>query len=515
MGSIDILTMVQLRRDIALTSLSNKELLTELFGGVKSESGEPINSNTVFALPAFLNGVRLIASSIARADCIVYKDESKGPDKGHPAYSLLTRKANTFSTYFQFMQALVSSACWSGDGYAYIERDGMGEPIALHNLDSRETYPVVEYTEGRVSNMWYAVGDGANLVPPDDVLHIQNLALHQGVQGLSIVDQLKTVLGLAVANYKYGAIYFKHGAHINKVLKVPGWLTKEQQEQLRQSVAALHQGVQNAHRLAVLMGGAELDSTPVSNEDAQWLESREASLIDIANILGLPATKLGARGSISYGSLEQDNLAVLSDTYDAWFTGIEAELSVKLLRPSEKAKFISFDRDSLFLTDPSYAKAQADKFHAGGLSWEEYRAKLKLPAKRGDKDIYLMPSNLTALLDPTKEEEPQAPPLPQPQEQPQEPQEEPQGEEDTEHTQRAIKLTVAALERIRGRIVKSPKPVRDHEAIIRETLAGVDADMVLQELDNFDEELGAVLPEQRQEVMSKWNIHETAKRLWK
>lgn len=389
--------------------------LDNLLGSLPSYSGERVSVDSVFGLPAFTQAVRIISTACARCDAYCYRKSDDGGreiDENSPAHTLLTRKANPWQTYFNFRQTLVANAIWSGDGFALIERDDLFNPIALYNLDSRATYPIIEYTEGKLTALWYGVNtdQGELVIPADDIIHIKNIALHTGIEGMSLIDSLRTVLGLSLAVQKWGAIYFKHGAHINKVLKIPGWLTQEQQQQLRDSIGSGHAGIENAHKLAVLMGGSELETYPINNEDGQWLQSREFSLIDCANCVGLPVSFLNGKGFTSYSSLEQDSLNLLNYTLDAWLTSFECELSCKLIKSRSQGRCqISFDRNSLFATDPAFIDLQIRKYHAGAISWQELRQRLNLStSKAGD---FIAPLNLEDPFAPKPA--PQAPPEPQ------------------------------------------------------------------------------------------------------
>src|SRR5690606_15080618 len=109
------------------------------------------------------------------------------------------------------------------------------------------------------------------------------------------------------------------------VLKIPHKVGQEQVEEIRLKWDSAHQGLDRAHRLAVLTQGTDLDVIPVSNEDAQFLGSREFELKTVANIVGVPPHKLGANITSSYASLEAENKAFLSDSIEKWLIRIEEE----------------------------------------------------------------------------------------------------------------------------------------------------------------------------------------------
>lgn len=488
--------MVSITRTKQITNVGNEQAILKLFGAAPSYSGETVDSESVYGIPAFLNGSKLISQSTARIPChILSLGENNSRDKAyeHPAYSLLNYKANPFQTSFVVRQAIVNNAIWSGNGYGLIERVGI-DPVAIYPLDSRNVYVIYEQDQqGKLTGLYYGVNAGEQVViPADDMIHVRNLALHNGIEGLSIVDALKQTLGLQIAITKFKAVYYKQGSHINRVLKIPGWLTEEQAEQLRNAMASLHQGVSQAHRLAILMGGADLQTLPVSAEEMELAASAELGLNDIAGILSIPVSLLGGRNSISYGSLEQDQLFLLSYTLDPWLVNLETEFATKLLKPSERYNYmVEHERKALLRADTTAEiNNLVTQYNQGLLSWEEVRVYLN---KKSTVDKGTFKG-----LD-----------KPEPKEQPKE---DPEPKDPDPTLERAIRITELTLNRIKTRLIKSNKPLTEQVEVIRESLPDF-VDQILAELDT--EELREVLPEQRAEVYNKWNTAKLAKRLWK
>src|SRR5690242_7197899 len=69
-------------------------------------------SDDPWTVPAFYNAVRIYASAIARTDCFVRKimpNGAKQDDRDHEAFWVLSWKANTYTTYFNWMRTLVAN----------------------------------------------------------------------------------------------------------------------------------------------------------------------------------------------------------------------------------------------------------------------------------------------------------------------------------------------------------------------------------------------------------------------
>lgn len=489
---------------------------TELFTDIPSTSNR-VTRHSVWQVPSFLHAVRLTSSAIARTDLNVYRmlrDGGRDVDEQHPAQELLTFKANAYQSSFVFIQGLISNAL-VGDGYGMIDRDEMSNPLALHLVDPQSVYPVQEFSNGRLVNAYYGINTNAGQIAihADDMIHIRNLSFGTGLSGVDLVHDSQQALSRAQSIQKFSSKYFDNGSHIDRFLKLPGWLSQEQAEELRISLGSLHGGTNNVGKLAILQGGSELGSLPLNAEQSQLTESQETTLTDMSNLLGCVSSKLGARNSISYGSLSEDNKAFVSDTLDYWFTCLESELNVKLIRYREK-RFIEFDRESLQTSDPDYADSLIRQFQGKALSWEELRSKLKRTTDTKGLTFGSVPG-----------QEPEPPALPQvPKEAPPEPEEADQpldgefgADKGNEGSTRAANLSRAALQRIKDRLTKaiaSDPDLSKHYDVIRAAMPD-DHEQVIESINIYQEELNHCLPEQRQEVISLWNIEAINNAIWK
>lgn len=514
--------MVAIKRNIDLTGYSqeHRDALANLFGQ-PNDAGVPLTVERCYGLPAFLQGMRLIATSVGRIDCEQFRIEADGgrtPDLDHPNYDLLNFRANPFQNSDSWKQAIVCSAICKGSGYGLIQRDDDGYPQALYNIDA-PVETVIEYDERkRVVGVWYLIRGENNsfeLATSDDVIHIRNVSIKNGLTGVSVIDQLRNPMGKALAIQKFQTILFKNGNHTQRFLKIPGWLTPQQKDELKESIADFR-GLDAAHRVMPLFGGSDMTSLPVDAQELQMIEASEASDKDIANILGLSCSWVGGKGYTSYGSLEQDNLNLLSHTVDQWLCQFESEFMAKLLLPSERrGRVIEFNRSQLTQGD-SAAEATANlaKYEAGVWSFEEYR---RYENKSGKRDgHYIVPQGLTEFangkpVDPPVPPVEEAPPEIAPETPPvQTLNEQPPAEVEAQRSDAGQTLYRNAVERIRTRITRAArdgKPdLQAHHHVIRDCFDGLDgvADRIITSLDTIQDELRAVLPEQAESVISRW-----------
>lgn len=360
---------------------TEKVTLGDILRTSYSSGNQAITPRSILSHPAVWRGVDLISTSVAKIPYSVYEtdeDGSRKTAKSHPAYPLLKLRPNEIYSRFQLIKCWVVNTLTYGDGFVFIDRDDIGRPIGLYLLDS-STVTIVN--EDR--SLYYFVRDHQGKIQTLDasqVLHLRGLG-NDGVSGLPIYKVLADAFGLGLTLQRYQNVYFQNSGKPSVVIKLQDELSKEEIEEFRDAWGNVHQGVENSFKPAFLRPGADITTLQSDSAIESLSNLREHDLITIAGCLGIPPHKLGAKSvSVSYGSLEQENLSFIQDI-DGWTTQLEQELSLKMLRQSEIAThYIEGNRESQVQAD-SKTKAELLAIYRsnGMLSDEEIRRKLNQP----------------------------------------------------------------------------------------------------------------------------------------
>jgi hypothetical protein len=229
-----------------------------------------------------------------------------------------------------------------------------------------------------------------------DVLHIAGPGF-DGVTGYSVVKMARESIGLGMACEQFGAGLFGSGARPSGMLEHPGRLSDDARGRLRGDWERLHAGIDNAHRVAILEEGMKWTPTSIPPDDAQFLQTRKFQIEEVARWFNIPPSKLRDTGGVSYSSLEQENIAFLSETLRPWLIRLEQEFRRKLLLPESSELYCEHSVEGLLRTDLSarYA-AYAVGRNWGWLSVNEIRALENLEPVAGG-DVYLQPLNMQPL----------------------------------------------------------------------------------------------------------------------
>lgn len=327
------------------------------FGGV----GIPVTEQTAMAVGAVYACVGLIGSALASLPFHLYERTDSG------------RKRHDSDLWWLFNEspwgAWTSTAAWhhavqsialKGDGFWRIHR---ASPYtnAIEGFEPIHPDRVSVYRNGKQNLYLVVTLDGTvEPVAQADMLHFHGI----GFDGFRSITPIRAALrpaaGIALAADEYAAAFFKNGARPDFAITSPNKVDLEQAQILRETWASRHQGVSNAHLPAVLTGGMKVEQLTMSMEDTQLVAIRNSSVEDIARILGVPPSMIGATGSTTvWGSgVEQFSIAFVRYTLGRYIDSITQEVNRKIW-PRNRTYFAEFNRDALLDGD---SKAQAEYF---------------------------------------------------------------------------------------------------------------------------------------------------------
>lgn len=376
--------------------------LVDWVRGPQADTGVRVTLDSALSYSPVWYAVSRIAGHVGQIPINLHRRLDRGAEiaEGNPLHRLLRYRPNDFQTPTIFKETLMMHALLSGNGRAAIIRR-KGVPVELLPLlpDSTMTCFVENkkwhvvyasnddrcgWVEGRASKF----RDGkVYKIPDEDVLHIPGLG-YNGYSGTSLVDLCRNVFGLGLAAEKAVASSFKN-PRPGVIIHVPhGMLrTKEEAKQFLDAFNDYHEGVDNQGKASLLREGMTAETLPVSASDLQWLEQRKFQRQEIALLFGLESI-LGDDESSSYNTMEQKNLAYLSNCLMKWLRRWEEECEYKLLgRNQMRQMFYRFDTAALLRTDyQTRMNGYATAINARVMNPNEVRSELGFnPYEGGDE----------------------------------------------------------------------------------------------------------------------------------
>jgi HK97 family phage portal protein len=315
----------------------------------------------------------IISNAVALLPIKVKKyDNGKMVDIEHPLKKVLNLTPNQKYNHFNLFKLLIESVILNGNGYLYIERDERLNVKALQLIDPAFVEPVPQ-GDGTVK---YIVAGMDSAVDSINMIHIYQHC-DTMFNGISLLKYAINTLNAAWDTEDQSNKFYKRGAGLLGVLKAAAPLTDAQKSQIAQSWEKSISRTSGGG-VAILPQGLDFQAISVNPEDAQLLEARQYSVIDICRFFNVSPLKVFDYNHLSYNSLEQVSLSFLQDTILPYVQLLEDEFNKKLFKPSEVGKYYTdFDFTQMLQADK---KSEVEYYRAlvtnGILSLNEVRDRL-------------------------------------------------------------------------------------------------------------------------------------------
>lgn len=295
--------------------------------------------------------IELLSDSMGKLPCFIIDNRTR-KRVDLPQLQLLNVRPNEAMTPFIRKKVLETSRQVTGNGYDWILRNPRTGRI-------EELIPVpgnlVEPWRDLSGRVWYTVTHpwtGEPMVlPNEDICHYK-AATRDGLKGVATLRRASETIASARAQQQYELSFYESGGQPSGVLETDsalGGYAKDPdgkvitradgspitlKDKLRSDWEKVHAGPSNAHRVAILDYGLKYNPISSSNSDAQFIESKEVSIRDIARYFGVPLYKL-QEGKQAYGSNEQNAIEYVVSTLHPIVTQYEEEMTWKLLTESQ------------------------------------------------------------------------------------------------------------------------------------------------------------------------------------
>lgn len=311
----------------------------QLFADVLRVGNSAIVPESVEKVGAVAAAHRIFTNSIAAMPWMIRKKEAeKRFEADHSIAPFLKSRANLYMSAYMAEKAVLSQAFWHGVGYAYIERGAAGEVTGILPIPVQ---PVVSVN--REDGMrWYKFtvpetnifGRELTQAFTESQLLIYRFESYDGSFGRGLLHLAKEVMDTDLKAQKYGNKFYANGARPSGVVEVAAQLSEANREKLRENFAEKYSG-ENAFKVAIMDMGMKYTPLGISQNDAQYIESRQFTVSEISRFTGIPAYMM-QEGKQSYNSNEQQKLDFLVDTLTPHLVQIEQEWSEKLFSAKDR-----------------------------------------------------------------------------------------------------------------------------------------------------------------------------------
>jgi HK97 family phage portal protein len=244
---------------------------------------------------------------------------------------ILHRKPNSEMSSFNFREYLVASALLWGNGYAEIEKNGLGEVLALWPIHPSRVTPKRDAN----ATLYYAISNASGMdqaLDADLMFHLRG-PTEDGITGRSIINLARESFGTGIAAEQFQGAFFGNGATPSYVISEAEGapeMSPEGAANMLKSFEARHQGPAKAGKGAYLEKGFKIEPLGIPQKDAQFIETRKFQVSDVARWFRLPPHKIGDMEGATFSNIEQQSIDFVVDSIQPWAIRIEQEADIKL-----------------------------------------------------------------------------------------------------------------------------------------------------------------------------------------
>jgi HK97 family phage portal protein len=347
-------------------------------------AGPQVTLTSAAGLPTVAACIRLFAEMTGGTPLEVWKGAGPDATKAEDTWQWfrIHDRPNDEQAAYEFWRDAETSLSSVGNAFIWKAK---ARPIPLDEEDIQfklidPTVVTIKREDGRKK---FKIGSREEWYDSRTILHIRGWTLNpQDDFGLSPIGLHRESLGGALAMEEFAQSFYANGATLSGVIEIPDAISRETAAELRDDFADRHVGIGNAYKPAVLYNGAKYNPLGINPNDAQYIQSRDWTIPDIARMfrisaVGLVGATLGQQQTSAADDLERfvkfDLPARLWEIEGALSTDPDLFGTGSDLHPK-------FDPDAILQADLK-TRYEAYRLGAQGgwLLADDIRAKEKLP----------------------------------------------------------------------------------------------------------------------------------------
>lgn len=350
--------------------------------------------------------IKTLSEAVAKLPLKLYKNTDRGMERAVdlPLYNVLKLRPNKNMTATTFWAAVEAIKHHYGNAFVY---PYYASPSAAPELCILDNGHMTVYADNariisKSEQVWYFYTEPTTgvtyKIPESDILHFKTTMSFDGIMGLSVREMLATTIDGAQNSQKFINGMYKNGLTGKVSVEYTQDLDETHRRKLISNIETAVDA-QKALNFIPIPYGVRLNPLNLKLTDAQFLEIKKYTALQIAGAFGIKPNQLNDYEKSSYANSEQQQQAFLTDTLLVNLKGIEEELTTKLLS-SEQVKngyFFKFNTDVVLRATFTERMEGYNKARQGGwMSANDIKMKEDeplIPDEEGG-NVYLVNGNM-------------------------------------------------------------------------------------------------------------------------
>lgn len=351
-------------------------------------SGVSVNENNAMTQATVFSCIRVLSDTVAQMPCRLKtmdrETEQTTIDTQNPLFNALRWSPCPWMTAYDYWKFNVMCMNLHGYHLSKVIRNTTGKVMELLPINPSFVTNISKHaTTGRLQfkmkmelrQNGQKVADKTIILEGGRDAFYTYYATKDGVTPISPIGECRESIGLAMTASRHGQAVFKNDATPPLVVEMPNALSPEQAKRFvdtwRATGAGMSYGLPR-----ILEQGAKVQRLQMSNQDAQYLETRQFQTDEIAGIFGVPPHMVGSKMQAKgWSTMEQLMTEFITLSINPWTTRLEQSINKHLIpRDQWGVRSAKFSTNTLLRGD-SAARAGLYKalFEMGGVNPNEIR----------------------------------------------------------------------------------------------------------------------------------------------
>lgn len=347
-----------------------EDVVAERFSALAgvSSSGISVSGETALTFSAVWAAIRILSEMPASLPKHVTEKSTDGTKRilhNDPIAELL-HYPNEFQSGFDFHELMNGLLQLHGNAVGVLRRDRNGIareclPAAWSGVNPYITNSRLMY---RVDDPLFGIHDNFF---SGDIIHYK--LFPNGLIGRSPIKMAKDNIGLALSAERYGSEFFRKGGNHKAVIEPEvGFKSNTEYAAWREKYDKEHAGAGSDHGVPILQPGMKYHQLTMSNEDAQFILTRQFGLNDVSRWFNIPPHLIGDLSRATFSNIEHQDLQFIKYSLHGLIKRQEEEWEFKLIAPSRRETIdIRFDIDGFARGDMNARSNYATRMVNGGI----------------------------------------------------------------------------------------------------------------------------------------------------
>lgn len=338
----------------------------------RTVAGVIINPDNAVTIPAVWACLRYLSQTVAMPPWHVLLEGEKGPEvqRRHPVDWMLWKRPSAEWSSFQFRETLTHWALRWGNGYAEIEPDAIGRPMAMWPIHPErvevcraETAEADSYGDMIPAGaLYYEINNGTwgkTVLSQRRMFHIRGFG--EGPVGVNVIEYAAQSLGWARAAQIFGASFFGNGMNAGGVVKNKRPLSPDGLKKQRAELDRLYGTPWRAHKVAILDNDTDFTPIGIDPDKAQFIMTHQHLVEEVCRWFGVPPHKVMHLLRGTFSNIEHQSIEVVVDSITPWAKRFEDEADFKLFGQNRQGYYSKINLNALMRGD---AKSRAEFYQA-------------------------------------------------------------------------------------------------------------------------------------------------------